>query len=649
MKKVLSLVMIGFLWSSIFSVLAIRVRAQEIVWNTNPTPLPVPLHEHASVVYNGKICVLGGSSTDGNRRNTVYFADILPDGTVGTWMENPTPLPEVREDFEAVAWNGFVYVLGGSTTGGAYLNTVLYAQIQSDGTLADWMTTTSLPTTVAGYASSVWNGRIYVIIGGWPGWKGEVYYAEINPDGSIGDWNPTTSLPAPRRAPAVAVRDDMIYVMGGQYPSVVYHSTVYYANVNPDGSVGAWSTTESLPTKIQNARAVLVDEDIYVIGGDDGFTKLDTVFGPSINPDGTIESWTPVQDSLPEPITGHACVVSEGVIYVIGGTGTDGYKDTIYYSSPPVANQPPVADFECRAPKTSFTPPILFLESEIKFDAELSYDPDGSIVGFSWDFGDGTTSTEEWVTYHTYHSTGTHTVTLTVTDDEDASGSISKDIFIHQWYWALFVEVDYMEECKPSEEVLSYVETYFRDNGIMLVMYLDDEVPFDSDGVTNDEFWAYEADYNDMGDDKASYDIFGHRNYVVDSMWKWILFGNWDAEWGAYGYTNPPVILGIGNPNCGNYIFIAKDAVDLWATKYDDAFKDEGEIVVLMHELGHSIGITKLDKPWKDPDKDGTAEDYDNVPWSVMSLPDIFQYTADPIRYSPHYWRERNMEYYYIG
>lgn len=344
MKKLLSLIIIGVLCFSTFSTFTPQVKAEEIVWNTNPTPLHVPLTEHASVVYDDKIYVIGGDSVDGKRRNTVYFADILPDGTVGTWMENPTPLPEVRADFEAVAWNGFVYVLGGSTTGGAYLNTVLYAQIQSDGTLGDWMTTTSLPTTVAGYASVVWNGRIYVVIGGWPGWKGEVHFAEINSDGSIGDWNPTSSLPQPRRAPAVAIRNDVIYVIGGQYPSTVYHSTVYNASVDSDGSIGAWSTTTSIPTNIQNAKAVLVDDDIYVVGGDDGYVILDTVFRPSVNPDGTIESWTQVEDNLPEPRTIHACVVSQRRIYVLGGAGTDSREDTIYYSSPIAPPEEP--DFE---------------------------------------------------------------------------------------------------------------------------------------------------------------------------------------------------------------------------------------------------------------------------------------------------------------
>ncbi len=46
---------------------------------------------------------------------------------------------------------------------------------------------------------------------------------------------------------------------------------------------------------------------------------------------------------------------------------------------------------------------------------DLSSDPDGSIVSWLWDFGDGTTSTDQHPA-HTYDSPGTYTVSLTVTD-----------------------------------------------------------------------------------------------------------------------------------------------------------------------------------------------------------------------------------------
>jgi N-acetylneuraminic acid mutarotase len=310
------------------------VGAQKIVWNTNPTPLPVPLIEHESVVYNGKIYVIGGSTTDTNWRTAVYFANILVDGSVGTWLTT-TPLPQARADHCAVVWNGFIYVLGGTTTGITYLDTVLYAQIQPDGNLGNWLLTTSLPTTVAGYASAIWNGRIYAIIGGWPGWKGEVYFAKINADGSLGNWNPATSLPEPRRAPTVAVRNGIMYVIGGQYPERVYHNTVYYATIDPaTGEVGAWSTTAPFPTNMQQAREVLIGDDIYIIGGDDGSVAFDTVYGPKINAGDSIHSWTQMNDSLPEPRTIHASVVYDRRIYVLGGSTTGGgIKSTIYYSS----------------------------------------------------------------------------------------------------------------------------------------------------------------------------------------------------------------------------------------------------------------------------------------------------------------------------
>jgi PKD repeat protein len=55
--------------------------------------------------------------------------------------------------------------------------------------------------------------------------------------------------------------------------------------------------------------------------------------------------------------------------------------------------------------------------SPVVFDGSGSYDPDGTIVGYAWDFGDGNTGSGVAPT-HTYAAGGTYVVTLYVTDND---------------------------------------------------------------------------------------------------------------------------------------------------------------------------------------------------------------------------------------
>ncbi|MCK4392332.1 PKD domain-containing protein [Candidatus Bipolaricaulota bacterium] len=61
----------------------------------------------------------------------------------------------------------------------------------------------------------------------------------------------------------------------------------------------------------------------------------------------------------------------------------------------------------------------------VAFSAMLSEDPDGFIVKWEWDFGDGNSKVGESVT-HTYNTPGTYDVTLRVTDDDSATATASK-------------------------------------------------------------------------------------------------------------------------------------------------------------------------------------------------------------------------------
>ena len=82
-------------------------------------------------------------------------------------------------------------------------------------------------------------------------------------------------------------------------------------------------------------------------------------------------------------------------------------------------NQPPISNF-------TYSPASPMPGDVITFDASASYDPDGYIILYTWDFGDGnnTFTTSPTVT-HSYPIDADYTVELVVTDNSGANGASS--------------------------------------------------------------------------------------------------------------------------------------------------------------------------------------------------------------------------------
>jgi PKD repeat protein len=135
--------------------------------------------------------------------------------------------------------------------------------------------------------------------------------------------------------------------------------------------------------------------------------------------------------SLSVPVTG-------GTYYiVVDGKGSTndpltGYTDydslgrfslTGSWPAATVVNQPPVASTVGTTPTPSTTGTISGTAPlTVNFVGAQSYDPDGIVANYLWNFGDGTTSILANVA-KTYQVAGNYTVKLTVTDNSGASAT----------------------------------------------------------------------------------------------------------------------------------------------------------------------------------------------------------------------------------
>lgn len=127
-----------------------------------------------------------------------------------------------------------------------------------------------------------------------------------------------------------------------------------------------------------------------------------------------------------------------------------------------------------RAPQAEFTcvPAKGYPPFTVHFDASLSSSPDGNIVSYAWDFGDGTSGIGR-TTEHTFTKKGVYPVCLTVTDSTGAVGTVCHNVYaLNRSPHAAFTYYPYMvgkgdpvyfdasASSDPDGEVVEYLWTF---------------------------------------------------------------------------------------------------------------------------------------------------------------------------------------------
>ena len=203
----------------------------------------------------------------------------------------------------------------------------------------------------------------------------------------------------------------------GINPTHTYSSSGIYTvilTVSDSGGMTATDTSLITVNSVPNVPPIANAGPDQTVNDIDGNGK-EIVFldgSLSIDPDGNIVSYTWSEGMTfvgngPTPSYNFS-VGTHVVVLVV--QDNNGATNSSIVTIEVIANQSPIAD--AGSDQTSV------VGATVSFDGSNSYDldPEGYIVSYNWDFGDGSEIASGASVTHTYNSSGTYTVALTVTD-----------------------------------------------------------------------------------------------------------------------------------------------------------------------------------------------------------------------------------------
>lgn len=191
------------------------------------------------------------------------------------------------------------------------------------------------------------------------------------------------------------------------------------------GSVGNYLITGTLVPTTARQAPVAVASASSVVGT--GTLSVNFSGQNSTDADGAITSyaWNFGNGSTASSMNATCLYTAPGtynaVLTVTDNDGLTG-STTVVITVNAAANQAPVAIISTN--QNAGTAPVA-----IAFSGASSYDPDGSVASYLWNFGDGTTSTAV-TPAKTYSTPGNYTVTLRVTDNLGATATATSVVAI---------------------------------------------------------------------------------------------------------------------------------------------------------------------------------------------------------------------------
>jgi hypothetical protein len=322
-------------------------------WTTSSNAMATAACKIGWAQYNGYLYATGGNTgtvgsggcanSSATQSNAVQYAPILANGDVGAWSTSSNTFTNVRQAPGSVAYNGFLYVVGGTLNGATIYRDVQYAPILANGDIGTWVTSASqIPGTNYRFGIDAYNGYIYQSGGAGTSQSTATSFAPIKANGDVGSWVTTAAMATGRYAQGFAAYNGYIYNYAGFNPTgAVALNDTFYSKIDSAGVPGSYTTSANTFTSTRRGmKSIAYNGYLYVMGGDAGAGPVATVYKSTLASDGTLGAFTSTT-SMPASLTYFAATAYQGYMYVLGGctsayasctTGTNNVATV--YSSP---------------------------------------------------------------------------------------------------------------------------------------------------------------------------------------------------------------------------------------------------------------------------------------------------------------------------
>jgi N-acetylneuraminic acid mutarotase len=209
------------------------------------------LNAPAAAVFNERIYLIGGFNTTSN----IPTDEVLVYDLASKSWEMAAPLPEPRGGHAATVLDGKIHVVGGGNSQSTLANHSVF-----NPNTNTWSDLAPLPQAEGSPALVAFAGKLYAI-GGRSGFSdfGDVYIYDPATD----MWTNGAAI-EPRGTAGAVVYCDTINLFCGESQAERQNLDVVF---RLDVAEDSWTAVTPMPTARNFARAVLLNIDVYVVGG----------------------------------------------------------------------------------------------------------------------------------------------------------------------------------------------------------------------------------------------------------------------------------------------------------------------------------------------------------------------------------------------